>query len=360
MSFQIPTLQELAERTRGAFRAELPGSDAWIWPNNVYASAKVIAAAAFEIFLRLRWVLDQAFVTTAEGRFLDRHGADYGLARLPASYAEGTARVSGTAGAAIASGAFMANTAGRQFRVLAGKSIPPSGSVDVAVRAVEPGRASNTIANAPLALQAETPGVEPAAGTPTGIGGGADEEEDALYRERLLFRLQNPPHGGAPADYVMWAREINGVTRVWAVRAAFGPGTVAVYFLMDDAYPNGIPQTADVTRVSDHLDALAPAGGIYTVIAPKPHVVDVRISGLEPAGAEVRDAVVAEIAAMFRREARPSLPGPYGETFRISGSWIWQAAANASGERRHRIVAPASDVALPVGHVAVLGSVIFE
>jgi uncharacterized phage protein gp47/JayE len=360
MAINIPSLKELAERTRSAFRAELPGSDAWIWPNNLYPTAKVIAAAVFELFLRLRWVIDQAFVTTAEGRYLDRHGADYGIARLAASFAAGTARVTGTAGAAVGAGALLANGAGLRFRVLAGATVPASGTIDVTVRAVEAGAASNTLAGAPLTLVAPAPGLVEAATTPGGIGGGTDEETDDRYRERLLFRLQNPPHGGAPADYVMWAREIAGVTRVWPVRAAFGPGTIAVYFLMDDTYPDGIPLTADVSRVSDHFAGLAPAGAIYSVFAPRPLVVDVRISGLQPDTTDTRDAVTAEIAVTFRREASPSLPGPYGSTARLSVSWLWQAAANASGEHRHRIVSPAADVPLPVGSVAVLGSVIFE
>ena len=37
--FEIPTLQALAARARQAFRAHLPGSDAWLCPNNIYATA---------------------------------------------------------------------------------------------------------------------------------------------------------------------------------------------------------------------------------------------------------------------------------------------------------------------------------
>lgn len=358
-SFPIPTLKALSERVRGAFRSEMPGSDAWLWPSNLYVSAKVIAAACWELFLRLQWVVDQAFVTTAEGAYLDRHGADYGMPRLPATFAEGTGRFSGTAGAIVAAGLIVTNGAGARFQVLSGATIPPSGSVDVPVRALAEGAASNTLDGATLSIEGSPVGID-AATTPTGIGGGTDEETDERYRERLLFRLQNPPHGGAPADYVLWAREIAGVTRVWPVRAAFGAGTVAIYFLMDDTYPDGIPLTSDVARVSDHIDGLAPAGAIYSVFAPGRTIVDVTIEGLSPDSGATRDAVVAEIAAMFRREAVPSLPGPYGSAARLSVSWIWQAAANASGERRHRILSPAADVVLPVGNVAVLGSVIFE
>lgn len=360
MAFDTPSLKAMAERVRGAFRANLPGTDAWIWPNNVYASAKVIAAATWEVLLRLRWVVDQAFVTTAEGSFLDRHGADYGLPRLPATYAEGTGRFSGAVGSAVAAGLIVSNGAGRRFRVQSGASIPQSGSVDVPLRAIDEGAASNTHEGATLTINGSPIGIDENATTPSGIGGGSDEENDERYRERLLFRKQNPPHGGAPSDYVLWARQIAGVTRVWPVRAAFGPGTIAVYFLMDDLYENGIPLNTDVIRVSDHIDGLAPAGAVYSVFAPAAYVVDVKIAGLTPDNGAVRDAVVSEIAETFRREARPTTPGAYGTTEIFSPSWIWQAAANASGERRHRIISPVTDIVVPIGKIAVLGSVDFD
>jgi uncharacterized phage protein gp47/JayE len=51
---------------------------------------------------------------------------------------------------------------------------------------------------------------------------------------------------------------------------------------------------------------------------------------------------------------------PYlASPFSFSRSWIWQAVANASGEQRHKITAPADDVALAPGDMAVLGTVTF-
>jgi len=81
----------------------------------------------------------------------------------------------------------------------------------------------------------------------------------------------------------------------------------------------------------------------------------------------VRENVVAELRAMFRRNARvagiaePLASQPYRATeHTLSRSWIWQAVANATGEQSHEITAPVADVELTPGQMPVLGAVTFE
>ena len=65
------------------------------------------------------------------------------------------------------------------------------------------------------------------------VTGGTDAETDDQLRARILHRIQNPPMGGAQADYVTWALAVPGVTRAWAASEQ-GIGTMTVRFLMDD------------------------------------------------------------------------------------------------------------------------------
>ena len=48
--FAIPSLDSLVTRARNGFRAYLPGSDAWLWPNNLYATAKLVGGMMSELF----------------------------------------------------------------------------------------------------------------------------------------------------------------------------------------------------------------------------------------------------------------------------------------------------------------------
>jgi hypothetical protein len=75
---------------------------------------------------------------------------------------------------------------------------------------------------------------------------------------------------------------------------------------------------------------------------------------------------VAELADAFQRLGRVTgsdkvLPNlPYlAWPFTFSLSWVWQAVANASGERRHKITSPADDIVIAAGSIPVLGSVSF-
>ena len=105
MTIAIPSLADLAARVRDAFRSELPGSDATVWPNNLGPTAKVIAGGLWAIYLRLDWIAAQIFAATAEGYWLDRHAAEYGMSRQAAALSSGTVVMTASAAASIASGA---------------------------------------------------------------------------------------------------------------------------------------------------------------------------------------------------------------------------------------------------------------
>ena len=156
------------------------------------------------------------------------------------------------------------------------------------------------------------------------------------------------------------------MTRVFVERLWNGPGTVRVFPLMDDLYANGIAPPGEIDRVAEFIESVRPAGAIVTVTAPSPLVVAVQIGGLTPDTTDVRNAVVAELTAAFRRHSRVSgndtVHGgmPFLATPAVfSRSWIWQAVANACGEQSHSINAPAVDQVLSSGQIAVLGTVSF-
>lgn len=366
--FSLPTLQELAESARQSFRAYLKGSDAWIWPNNIYASAKVIAGKTFEVFGFAAYIQKQMFAHTAPDlESLMLHGEEFGIPLKPAAPATGTVTFTGDVAFEVLTGAVLERTDGVQFIVSAGGVTAVPGTLDLPVIAATDGVNTNTEAGTPLQIIS---GVEVETVTAAvGSGGttlGVDVEGIEEYRERILFRKRNPPHGGSAADYVIWAGQVSGVTRVYVERLWAGQGTVRIFPLMDDAYSDGIPSIADVERVSDHLSTLQPAGAQVAVAAPTPVVVNIEINSLLPNTTAVQEAVLAELRDMFKRQSRVAgidqahsgLPFlAYATSF--SRSWIWQAVANATGEQSHVIVTPAADVTLAAGQMATLGSVTF-
>lgn len=367
MAFAIPSLRDLVERARLNFRAHLPGTDAWLWPNNINPSAKVMAGLIHEVFGFADYIARQKFALTADGDSLDMHGAELGLSRRSATVSAGNAIFVASTPLTVADGSILARSDGMTYRVGAAGALAGPGSLTLPVVSEESGK--TTIAVEGTSLSAST-GIVGTATVAVGVGGlvgGADREGDESFRERILFRKRNVPQGGSAADYVMWASEVPGVTRVFVERLWAGPGTVRVFPLFDDDYPSGIAPAGRITQVANFLETLRPAGAALTVSAPNPTVIDVVLSGLSPNSPTVHEAVRAELRAAFRRRGRvagidetfsamPYLASPLS----FSRSWLWQAAANATGEQAHVIAAPAADVFIPVGSMPVLGSVTFS
>lgn len=374
--FAIPSLGDLTARARASFRANLPGSDAWAWPNNVNPLAKVIGGAVHEVFGFADYVQKQKFAITADSDNLDLHGAEVGIGREAAKAATGTIVLTTTIGVTVNAGAVFQRSDGVQFAATAQAISAIAGTLNVPVKALATGANTTTIAGAPLSIVS---GVTDPNGNATvavdgnGLTGGADIELDGdpytndlgTYRGRILFRKRNPPQGGAPSDYVLWASAVPNVTRVFVERLWAGFGSVRVFFMMD-VYSNGIPQSGDVTQVLNYVSVVQPAGAVVTVAAPTAVPVNVTVHSLIPNTPATQNAVIAELTAAFRRlsAVAGNDSGLGGMDFlavptSFSLSWIEQAVANATGVKRGSVTAPVADVALTAGQIATLGTVSF-
>jgi uncharacterized phage protein gp47/JayE len=375
--FNIPTLQQCVERARAAFRANLAGTDAWLWPNNVNPTAKVIGQLASQVFGFADHILRQAFALTADGKYLDRHGAQINLGRLAPAPSNGPVALTFAAAISVANGAIFQRSDGVQFKATAAASLATAGTFTVPVISTTTGSTTVTIPGTSLTPISGVTGAGAAAATAVvgtgGLAGGADVEQDGAYfnpppgtyRYRILFKKRNPPHGGAPSDYVLWGTEVAGVTRVFVERRWLGAGTVRVFVLMDNTYVNGIPQPTDIANVQAYVDTLAPAGADVTVAAPTALPINITFTSLSPNTPAVQNAITAELAATFLRLSTvagnnaPNPAMPYLATAQSFFSlWISQAIGNAAGVQSADIM-PLPDQALLGGQIATLGNVNF-
>ena len=363
---KIPTLADLSEQVRQKFRAYMPGSDAWVWPNNIGVTAKVIAGTLSALYSRLDYLQRQAFAVTADDEFLDRHAAGIGLSRRPALPASGSVDFTGTAAFAVITGAILQRADGQQFAVLTGGNLAVAGTLTLPVQAISGGAQGLTLSATQMTVVSGLTGTATAEVSSGGLTGGSDVEDRETFRARILFRKRNPYAGGSASDYVTWAMSVTGVTRVYVERLWAGPGTVRVFPITDALTINGIPSAATLAAVSQVIALNAPAGALVTVAAAVALPVNITVTGLQPATTAMQNAAKAAIADAFIQHGAvagndtavsvlPFLSVPYS----FSLSWLWQAVANASGSLRHTLTSPATDVTISAGRMPVPGTVTF-
>lgn len=349
MPFNRPTLSELISRTKTDIETRLPGADAQLRRSVLNVLARAHSASVHGLYGNQAWLAKQIIPDTAESEALERWAAIWGIYRKAASASKGNVIVTGANGTVIPAGTELQRADGALFTTDADGTIV-SGTVTVAVTAVDAGADANTAASTTLSLTTPLDGIDNNVTTDgTGLVAGTDEETDDALRDRLLARIQQPPHGGADFDYIAWALEVSGVTRSWVFAQELGIGTVTVRFMMDDAYSDGIPLAADVTTVQAYIDALRPVTADLTVLAPTAVILNFTISGLTPSTQAVRDAIEAELKDLVQREATP------GGTILVSH--LREAISIAAGETDHVLTAPAADVVYSTGEIAVFGVV---
>jgi uncharacterized phage protein gp47/JayE len=348
MPFQRPTLPELIERAAVDIEAQLPGVDARLRRSNLGVLARVHAGAVDGLYGYLEWIADQLLPDTAETEHLDRWAAIWNVARVAAAPGVGSVTFTGVDGTAIAAGTVLARADGVEYSTDAIATIA-SGVATAAITASVPGSTGTATAGTQLRLASPVPGIDAAAVVSTGgLVQGAEAESDASLRDRLLDRIGQPPQGGSSADYVAWAREVPGVTRVWVTPGELGLGTVTVRFVRDDDAGSIIPDAGEVALVQATLDDRRPVTAAVTVVAPVAVALNMTIA-LTPNSAPVRSAVEASVRDAIARDAAP------GATILVSH--LREAIALAAGETDHVLSAPSANVTHAVGQMAVMGTI---
>lgn len=357
--FTAPTSSEILLDLRNSVKAEVEETDPWIWPNNLVPTLKALAQALRSAYLRMQFIHEQAFVSTAKAEYLDFHGIQTGgLSRNPATYAMGKVSV-GLVDPSVFitipdSVSFYRSDNLRYVSVGKTKIIRDGDLINV--RAEDTGFRYNSDEGTLLIPVVPISGASSFIVNEDGLLGGSEGESDDSFRQRILFLKQNPPHGGSPSEYVEWSQTKKGVTRVFPMRATPQPGSATIYFMMD-GLGNGVPSAANVADLQNILNSLAPADADVQVKAPTPVAVNITISGLNPNTPAMRDAVSQSIAAQFIRKAYPATvttPSVFPR------AWITQAVASTPKWVSSLTTIPAGDVTLSTaGQLPIMGSVSF-
>lgn len=361
MPWTTPTLRDTRRLTRDYVLSQL-GAKAMI-PNSVLRiMSDAMAGLTHLTFLYLDWLAKQLMPDTAEKVWLDRHGviwltnADGSKGRKAATYAQGTVEFvnqTGVAGAIIPVGTTMNGSNGVQYQTVTAGEIGSGGAGTAAAVALTSGSVGNLPDGDALAINPTIPGVD----TATLLGdmdGGYDTETDDQLRERILFRIQNPPMGGSQADYVRWAMACPGVTRAWAAQE-IGPGTMTVRFLMDDddrrLTTADLPSEAQISVVGDYIDSKRPVTvkDCFTM-APILFFYDITIRNLTTDNPTVRARIETSIAEMEFARSKP------GQT--MYRSWVDEAISQAVGEDTHELNFETTVMPAPA-YMPTLGTVLY-
>ena len=355
MPFNRPDLKTLIDRVLADIESQLPGVDARLRRTVVNALGKTLAGAVHGLYGYLAYLSAQILPDTADAEHLARWASVWGISRKAASAAEGTITFTGADDTTIPAGTLLQRSDGAEYAVAADATIV-AGQATAEVAAVIAGAAGN-VSGGSLTLINPIAGVTAQATIGAqGLAGGADAESDDSLRERLLGRIQAPPHGGATFDYERWATEVPGVTRAWCFPLNRGDGTVDVYIVCDDQEGTIIPSVETVAAVQAYIDARRPVTADFLAVAPTAHQLNLTIA-VAPATAAVRAAVEAELRDLLLREAEPG-DGLNGGTILLSH--LREAISLAAGETDHTLIAPVANVVPAAGHIVTLGAITWQ
>lgn len=345
-SFTRPTLQQLVDRIQSDFRSRLSSVGALLRRSMVYIFARVLAGASHMLHGHLEWLSRQIFADQSDDDFLVRQSGLFGVTKDAASYAQLSITATGTNGSVIpGSTTKLLSASGLEYIVDADATIS-GGTATITATAALAGSDSNLAPTAQLSFESPVAGVDSTATVAAVVADGADTEDTEGLRTRFLAFLADPPHGGNDADYIEWAKEVAGVTRVWVYGKGLGPGTVLVYFARDND-PSAIPDVGEVAQVQAKFDELAPSHATVTAAAPIDTPENLTIH-LSPDTTALRATLTTALTDFYKTWAP-------GSTILLSS--LRTTIGNVVRPGDYTMAVPSADTVLATGHLPRLGTI---
>jgi len=378
MPFLRPTLSDLRSQVSADIASSFPGADPLLRYSNLGILGDVVAALANGHFGYLDWIGKQSVPFTADGEYLEAWAGLKAVFRKAATRAIGHASFPGTNGTVLPTSSLIIRSDGVTYRTTA-EAVVAGGVVVAPILADAGGAAGNAPAGTAVTLGGGVSGIAGDGVIEAAVTGGADIEDDDSLRSRMLAAYAAPPQGGSKSDYIEWALAVPGVTRCWVSPAAMGPGTIVLYFMLDDSeaahggFPQGtngvataetrdLPATGDQLALANAIFPKQPVTALVYAVAPLPNTINVTLAGLASADSGTRSAIAAAVRKALLLTASPGgvtniseIEGAIAAVAHTSGFVITSVTASAG------TVSPgaAGNIVSTRGRLPVLGAITY-
>ena len=367
MPFARPTLTALRNQAvEDVTSSGVPGLDGLLRNSVLRVLSWVMAGLAYGLYGFLDWIALQSVPFTATDEYLYAWAALIGVYQKDSTPASGFAQFTGgTATTVLPSGSALTRLDGTPYTTTADGTVDGTGVLLVPIVAAVNGAFTDCDDGTRIGIDQPPSGINAAGVTVGPTTGGSDQETQADFRTRMLFKYASPPQGGAASDYIEWALEVPGCTRAWITPQGQGPGSVVVYPMFDivNVADGGFPQgtdgvaaletrgtvaTGDQLAVADYIFPLRPVTAFVWVAAPAPLAVNVTLAALDPATVEIEAAITASLNDMFL--AVGEIAGT------IYPSQLYDAISSTPGVNRFVMQSPVAAVTAGAGQLPVLGT----
>ena len=267
---------------------------------------EVIAKVLTDLYALVKTVMQQSFVQTATGTWLDLKVREMGIVRRPAVKAKVNLTFKSNTPVAhnitIPVGTIcksQKDASGNDYRFITiAEAVLEEGqtSVQVFAEAEMPGKGWNVGQDTITRMVTRITGINAVTnGAGYLIREGSDPESDEQLRERAIGKWETLGLGGTREAYRNWAMSVPGVIAASVLDDfPFGPGTVGVVILGE----NGIPSAELINEVNQYIKARKPLTADVRILAPEIRMVDldlevIRFANADPTAVEtgVREAI---------------------------------------------------------------------
>lgn len=242
--FSEATFDDSVDYVRSLFRSHIPGSNAWLSPNNFEITAITLGGVLHVLSQEHRAGIDaRVMPDTAIGADLDRIAKPYGIIRRAGTAATGIITLKGTDGTTIPEGATFEVEDGRAL-TSSTEAVIAEGVARVPAAYGAAGGAGNYYG--PVRLRTTIGGADTEA--VADIFGGTDTETDQQLRERLFAYLRGPTRFNSLCDLEAFIRLYPGVSDVWLLTRNDG---IHAYVLWDGQPPTPEQRAELQARLDD-------------------------------------------------------------------------------------------------------------
>ena len=369
MPYARPTLTQLRDQSiEDITTSGVPGLTGLLRNAVLRVLAWCMAGLAYSVYGYADWIARMGVPFTATDEYLQAWAALIGIYPKDATAASGQAQFTGGTGLVVPNGTPLTRQDGVPYVSTADATVDATGVVLVPIVATVPGALTNCDDGTPISLATPIIGINSGGVTVGPTTGGADQETDADFRTRMLAKYRAPPQGGAVADYIEWALEVPGCTRAWVEPQGYGPGSVIVFPMFDDAEAasGGFPQgtdggaseetrapvaTGDQLLVADHIWPVQPVTALVYVAAPIPFPIDLTLANLDPNTVEIHAQIEVALTNLLM------LIGAVGGA--IWPSDLYEAINAVDGVNHFNMTLPDDVLQAPPGHLPIVGTVTY-